>query len=106
MIITKDQMARDLVDKTGFYLKDIKVVLSAMDDLVKEYFGEVTDDKEVAVQIVEGVKISVHIVKPRQRKNPKTGEDIICSETVKPVAKFSDIFRQTIQKKYEENKNE
>ena len=30
MLITKDQMARDLVDKTGYYLKDIKKLLSAM----------------------------------------------------------------------------
>ena len=37
MTITKDQMARDLVDKTGYYLKDVKALLSAMDDLFEEY---------------------------------------------------------------------
>ena len=42
MIITKDQMARDIAEETGFFLKDIKVVLSAMDDVVKGYFGQVS----------------------------------------------------------------
>ena len=45
MTITKDQMARDLAEKTGYYLKDVKVLLSAMDDYVKEVFSEVTDDE-------------------------------------------------------------
>ena len=41
MTITKDQMARDLAEKTGYYLRDVKVLLSAMDDYVKEVFADV-----------------------------------------------------------------
>ena len=104
MIITKDQMARDIAEKTGYYLKDIKTVLSAMDDIVKEYFAQVTDDEEVSVQLVEGVKIGCSIVPERQRKNPKTGEDIICAPTCKPFSKFSEVFRDVIQKQYDDKK--
>lgn len=104
MTITKDQLARDLVDKTGFYLKDIKVVLSAMDDVVKEYFGQVTDNDEVSVQIIEGCKIGCSIVPERERKNPKTGEPVICPATCKPFSKFSEKFRDVIQKQYDKNK--
>ena len=106
MTITKDQMARDLAKKTDYYLQDVKAVLSAMDDLVKEYFAEVTDDKDVSVQIVEGIKISCKIVPERERVNPATGEPIICKATVKPGIKYSTVFRDTIQKQYDNKKAE
>ena len=76
MTVTKDQMARDIAEKSGYYLKDVKVVLSVMDDLVKEYFATVTDDNDVSVQIVEGIKISCKVVPERERVNPATGEPI------------------------------
>ena len=104
MIITKDQMARDIAEATGFFIKDIKDVLSAMDDVVKEYFGRVTDDQEVSVQIVEGCKIGCSIVPERERKNPKTGEPVICAATCKPFSKFSEGFRDVIQKQYDGKK--
>ena len=104
MLITKDQMARDLVDKTGYYLKDIKKLLSAMDDLVKEYFAMVTDDKEVSVQLVSGIKCGCKVVPERPRRNPKTGEKVICTPAVKPFAKFTVPFRETIQKQYDDKK--
>ena len=72
MTVTKDRMARDLAEKTGYYLQDVRVVLSAMDDIVKEYFADVTDDNDVSVQIVEGIKISCKIVPERERVNPST----------------------------------
>ena len=106
MTVTKDQMARDIAEKSGYYLKDVKVVLSVMDDLVKEYFAEVTDDNDVSVQIVEGIKISCKVVPERERVNPVTREPIICKATVKPGVKYSDVFRDTIQKQYENKKAE
>lgn len=104
MIITKDQMARDLADKTGYYLKDIKVLLSAMDDLFEEYMSQVTDEEEVSVQLVRGLKAGCKIVPERERKNPATGELCICSATVKPFSKFSNVFRDVIQKQYDDKK--
>lgn len=106
MTVTKDQMARDLAEKTGYYLKDVKTVLSAMDGVVKEYFSEVTDDEEVSVQIVEGIKISCKVVPERERVNPATGEPVVCKATVKPGVKYSTVFRDTIQKQYDDKKAE
>lgn len=104
MMVTKDRMARDLAEATGYYLKDIKTLLSAMDKQVKEYFSQVTDDDEVMIQICEGVKIGCSIIKERTRKNPKTQEDIVVGATVKPKTKYSQDFRKLIQKNYEDRK--
>lgn len=106
MTITKDQMARDLAEKSGYYLKDVKALLSAMDDYVKEVFAEVTDDEEVSIRIVEGIAVGCKIVEPRKRVDPRDGHEIICGETVKPFTKFSEAFRDTIQKQYEDKKSE
>lgn len=105
MIITKDMMARCLAEKTGYYLKDVKYLLSAMDDFVKETFCEVTDDEEVAIQIVEGCKLCVKVMPERNRKHPQTQEDIVCKAQTKPQAKFSSVFRDYIQKQYENKTN-
>lgn len=104
MTITKDQMARDLVEKTGYYLKDVKALLSAMDDLVKEYFAMVTDNEEVSIQLVEGIKCGCSVIPERSRRNPRTQEEVTCAATVKPFAKFSVVFRDTIQKQYDDKK--
>lgn len=101
MTVTKDQMARDLADRTGFYIKDVKDVLSAMDDYVKEVFAEVVDNEDVSLQIVEGIKIGCKVIPERERVNPQNQEPIICKATVKPFTKYSEVFRETIQKQYD-----
>ncbi len=106
MLITKDRMARDLAEKTGYYLKDIKTLLSAMDEQVKEYFAEVTDEDDVLIQICEGVKIGCSIIPERPRKNPRTQEDIICKPCCKPKTRYSQDFRALIQKNYEDKKQD
>ena len=106
MIVTKDQLARAIAEKSGVFLKDIKAVLSAMDVSVQEFFAEVTDDDEVMIQLTQGIKCGCYVVPERQRKNPKTQEDIICAPTVKPKTVFSQDFRALIQQQYEEKKAE
>lgn len=106
MTVTKDQMARDLAEKTGYYLKDVKTLLSAMDEVVKGYFAEVSDDDEVSIQVVEGIKVGCKIVPERPRVNPKTQKEVVCAATCKPFAKFSTVFRDCIQKQYDNSKAE
>ena len=76
MLVTKDALARRLAKKTGYNLQDVKKVVSAMDDVIKDCYSEVTDEDEVLIQICEGVKIGCSIIPERQRKNPKTKEEI------------------------------
>ena len=106
MLVTKDMMARAIAEKSGYFLKDIRDVLSAMDEVVFECFAQVTDDEEVMIQLTQGIKCGCYVVPERPRKNPRTQEDIICAPTVKPKTKFSDDFRALIQQQYEEKKAE
>lgn len=105
-LITRDMIIRKLADKTGFYMRDLKLVLTELDNVVKECFYEVDDETEVVVQLVEGVKAGVKIVPQRKRRNPQTQEEIICKEQTKPFAIFSETLREKLQEVYEEKKDE
>ena len=106
MLVTKDMMARDIAERSGYFLKDVKEVLSIMDKVVFDYFAQVTDDEEVMIQLTQGIKCGCYVVPERSRKNPRTQEDIICAPTVKPKTKFSEDFRALIQQQYEKKKAE
>ena len=105
MTITRDEMIRRLSDKSGYYMKDIKALLQAMDDVVFEALCEVDDDNDVSIQIVQGIKIKAAVVPERERVDPRTQEPIIVKATVKPACKFSQDIRDKLQETYDKNKN-
>ena len=98
-------MIKRLSDVSGYYQKDIRVLLQALDEVVFEYFNDVSDDDDISVQLVKGIKCGCKIVPERTRKDPRTQEDIICKATVKPFAKFSEDFRAAIQDQYDIKKD-
>lgn len=104
MTITREQIVRDLAKKTGFYRQDIRKLLSELDSLIKEYYSAVTDDDDVVIQLVEGIKVGCAIQPERERVDPRNRNPIIVKATCKPFAKFSENFREIIQKGYENNK--
>ena len=105
MLITREMMIKRLSDVSGYYQKDIRVLLQALDEVVFEYFNDVSDDDDISVQLVKGIKCGCKIVPERTRKDPRTQEDIICKATVKPFAKFSEDFRAAIQDQYDIKKD-
>jgi nucleoid DNA-binding protein len=102
MLVTREQLIKRLAEETGFWQKDIRSVLQCLDTLMPEYFNMATEDDDVSIQLFEGCKVGCSIVPERVRVQPKTREEIVCKPTVKPRAKFSINFRQTIQQNYDE----
>jgi nucleoid DNA-binding protein len=101
MLITREMLIKRLAEKSGFYQQDIKKVLQSLDSVILECFEEVTDEEEIAIQLIKGCKIGCSIVPLRERVNPKTQKTIICQPTCKPNVKFSEDFRIKIQEQYE-----
>lgn len=100
MTITRDEMIRRLSEKSGYYMKDIKAVLQAMDEVVFDALCEVTDEEDVSIQLVQGIKVSTHVVPERDRVDPRTQKPIIVRATVKPACKFSQDYRFKLQDAY------
>lgn len=106
MFITREMMIRKLSDKSGYNQKDIRALLKSFDEVVYDCFDEVTDDEEIMVQLLRGIRVGCSVQPERQRKDPRTQEDIIVGETVKPFCRFSEGFRQLIQEQYEAKKDD
>ena len=106
MTITREMIIRKLAEKTNYYQRDIRLLMSAFDDVIEEYYTEVDDDKDISIQLVRGIKVTGKVMPERIRKNPKTGKNVVCTPLVKPQAKFSENFREVIQTAYENRKSE
>lgn len=106
MFITREMMIKKLSDKSNYNQKDIRVLLKAFDEVVYECFDEVTEDEDVSVQLLKGVKIGCSIQPERHRRDPRTQEEIVCKPCCKPNAKFSEGFREQIQAQYEAKKDD
>ena len=105
MTITRENMIDLLSEKSGYYKKDIRTLLQCLDEVVFDELSSVTDDKEVSIQLVSGIKVKTVVVPERDRVDPRTLEPIVCKPTVKPTCKFSQDYRFKLQEAYENNKN-
>lgn len=101
MTITREDMIKRLSAKSGYYQKDIRVLLQAMDEVVFEALCEVTDDDDISIQVVQGIKVSTHVVPERDRVDPRTQEPVVVKATVKPACKFSQDYRLKLQEVYD-----
>ena len=105
MIITRETLIHKLAEESGYCIGDIRALLKCLDAVVLDCCDEVTEDEDVSLQIINGIKIGCSVVPERTRKDPRTQEDIVCASTVKPNAKFSRDFRAKIQSRYEKRKD-
>ena len=105
MHITREQLIRKLAEKSNYYQKDIRNLLQSLDEVVLECFDEATLDEEITLQVVQGIRFGCKIVPKRERIDPRDRSAIIVPETVKPFARFSEDFRDTIQNQYDEKKD-
>ena len=101
MTITREEMIDLLSEKSGYYQKDVRELLRCMDRVVFEKLCEVDEDNDVSIQLVQGIKVSSHVVPARDRVDPRTQEPIVCKPTVKPACKFSQDYRWKLQEIYD-----
>ena len=105
MTITREEMIRKLSDKSGYFQKDIRTLLQCLDEVVFEELSCVTDDEEVSIQLVSGIKVKTAVVPERERVDPRNQNPIVVKATVKPACKFSQDYRFKLQEAYENSKN-
>ena len=94
-----------LSEKSSYYKKDVRELLRCMDEVVFEQLSEVTPDDEVAIQIVQGVKLVCEPVKERARKDPRNQNDIVCRATCKVKTKISEDIKLKMAENYDNKYN-
>ena len=105
MTITREEMIKKLSKESGYYQKDIRVLLQCLDEIVFKELSSVTDDEEISIQLVSGIKVKTAVVPERDRVDPRNQKPITVKATVKPACKFSQDYRLKLQEQYENKKN-
>ncbi len=102
MEITREQMIARVAEKANYWKKDVRNVFNALEDVILECFGEVTEEESISIRILQGFALQGRVVPERERVNPQDQSPIVCPPTVKVSAKYSDLFKKKIQEKYDE----
>lgn len=102
MEITREQVIKRVAEKANYWQKDVRAVFNALEDVILDCFGEVTDDEPISIRILPGFCLQGYVVPERERVDPRTRNPIVCSPTVKVSAKYSDLMKRKIQEQYEE----
>jgi nucleoid DNA-binding protein len=106
MEITREQMIARVAEKSNYWKKDVRNVFNALEDVILECFGEVTDEEPISIRILQGFSLNGYVVPERERVDPRNRQPIVCPPTVKVSAKYSDLFKEKIQNQYEEKKGD
>ena len=102
MEITREQLIRRVAEASNYWQKDIRNVFNALEDVILECFGEVTDEEPISIRVLQGLALNGYVVPERERVDPRNRQPIVCPPTVKVSAKYSELFKEKIQKQYEE----
>ena len=98
-VLTKYELSRLLSERTGFYIKNMEQVLDALDDIIVENMSAATKTEPSEIRLSLGFVFGGRYAPKREAKDPRNGETIVTKAKYIPYAKFSQSFRQKINKK-------
>ena len=105
MTVTREDLISKLSERSGYHKQDIRHLLHCMDEVVLDELCEVTPYDEVAIQIVQGVKLICEPVQERPRKDPRNQNDIVCRATCKVKTKISQDLKLKMAENYDNKYN-
>ena len=96
--MNRDDLARALAEKTGFFIKNMTDVTVALEEIVLENLREATFEEDSELMIAPGVVICGRRVPESTSKDPRDGSEIISPEKVIPYAEFKQSIRYKLFK--------
>lgn len=102
--ISRDDLVDKLNETSGYYKKDLKAVLHALEDVLEDYLSETTLEEPVQIQLLPGIKICGRLVPERERVDPRNQDPVVCEATIKPGTTYSSVFKNRINEKAKEKK--
>ena len=95
-IIKKQELIDELADRTGFFKKNMKDVVDALEDIVVENLQTATFEQNSEFHIAPGVVICGRRTPEHESLNPQDRSTIITPEKVVPYAVFKPSIRQKL----------
>jgi nucleoid DNA-binding protein len=98
-VMKRPELARELAQRTGFYIKNMEQVLDALDDVIVENMSTATKDEPSEIRLSLGFTLGGRYSPKREVRDPRNGNMVMTPAKYIPYAKFSPAFRKKINKK-------
>ena len=101
-MVSRNMDQKDIIDelkeRTGFYKKNIKELLAALDDIIIENMNMATYDEPSEIILFSGWRLGAKRVPERPYCDPRNRAEIITPEKVIPYCKLKQSYRQRLNK--------
>ena len=94
--INQEDIVHVLNQKTGFYKKDLRVVMNALEETIVEYMAIATYDKPSEIRLFHGWKLGAKLLPERAVKDPRNGADVMTPEKLLPYCRFETTLKQKL----------
>lgn len=95
-IMSIDDIVRYISQKTCIYKKDVRLILDALGECMMENMALAEPDRPTEFKLFSGIKMGGKFVPARVMPNPKSREDFVAVERVKPYCIFSRVWKKRI----------
>lgn len=95
-IMKREDVVRAISEKTDFFMKDIKTILEALEEVIIENMNEATYDSPSELYLAHGFIIGGKRSPAHEVRDPRTQEVVMTQEKILPYAKYKVSFRQKI----------
>ena len=98
-VLKREELARLLAQKTGFYICNMEVVLKALDEIIVQHMSAATKTEPSELYLSHGFVIGGRYSPKHEVKDPRNGQVVVTPAKYIPYARFKTSFRQKINKK-------
>lgn len=84
--------------KSGFYKTDLRKVFSALEESLIDILATAQLDDPVEIKLFDGFVLQAKREPERPSVDPRTGENIIAREKIKPNVKIRRSYKENIEK--------
>lgn len=94
----REDVVAVLHEKSGYYKKDLRKVLAALDDSLIAIMATAEVDDPVEIKLFDGFYVQAKREPERPAKDPRTGEMTTAREKIKPHVNIRKSFQYRIEK--------
>jgi nucleoid DNA-binding protein len=98
-VLKRKQLVDELAERTQFYKYNIEAMLDALDDIIVENMSMATKTEPSEVHLSLGFVFGGRYAPKREAKDPRDGSTIMTKAKYIPYARFTQSFRNKINKK-------
>ena len=95
-LMMRDDIVDELHERTGFYKKNIREFMAALEDIIVDNMNMATLDEPSEIRPFFGWKIGGKRLPEREAKDPRNGEKVITAEKITPYCHFAQNFKRKI----------